>query len=203
MRTIVMLAAVVLCALSAPAQNLFATSRRNPNLIADLRAGAVGDILTVTISESHSVKNESKTERTNDTTLAARLEAFTIKDNTFQNGVLPKFDVRKESEFNGESKVNQGSEVRASVAVIVIDVQPNGNLVIAGSRQVVVDDETRTLRISGIVRPLDITSNNTVTSFQVADARVSIINEGGGQRVTTRGPIGTFFDTLIWAAWPF
>jgi flagellar L-ring protein precursor FlgH len=93
--------------------------------------------------------------------------------------------------------------VRASIAVMVVDVQPNGNLVVAGQRTVTVNDEQKTLRISGIVRALDVTVNNTVGSQQVADARIAITGEGAGTRQVTKGPIGQLFDTLIWAAWPF
>ena len=198
-----LIACLLLCAAAAPAQNLYARAQGQASPIADLRAARVGDILTVTIQEQHSVKNEDKTERKTDTSLAARLEAFTLTQSTFPANTLPKMDVRKEQDFTGESKQNQGSDVRASIAVIVVDVQPNGNLVVAGTRSVTVNDETRTLRVSGIVRQLDITSGNTVGSAQVADARISISGEGANTRQVTRGPVGQLFDTLIWAAWPF
>ena len=192
-----------LLAAMAPCQNLYLQGRAAASVIADLRARDVGDILTVTISENHSVSNDEKTERSNATTLAARLEAWTLNDKTFKANVLPKLDIRKESTFDGEAKQDQKSEVKASVAVIVIDVQPNGNLVVAGTRTVQVDDETKTLRISGIVRPLDVTQANTVSSSLVADARVAILGQGASTRQVTRGPVGTLFDTLLWAAWPF
>lgn len=185
------------------AQNPYVRAGANLGIVADLRARNVGDILTVTVAEQTSVRNEEKVERSNDTTLAARLEAYSLSDKTFQSSGLPKIDIRKETEFNGEAKQNSGSEVKASIAVVVIDVQPNGNLVIAGTRSVTVNDETRTLKISGLVRPLDVTPNNTVGSAQVADARISIQGEGGNTRQVTRGPIGQLFDTLVWAAWPF
>ncbi len=117
--------------------------------------------------------------------------------------MLPKIDIRKEQDFQGEAKQNSGSEVRASIACVVIDVQPNGNLVIAGTRSVTVNDETRTLRISGLVRSLDVSPNNTVSSAQVADARIAITGEGANTRQVTRGPVGQLFDTLLWVAWPF
>ena len=185
------------------AQNPYTQAGARIAVIADHRARAVGDVLTVTITESHSIKNEAKVERKNDTSLAARLEAYTLSDKTFKSGVLPSIDVRKEQEFDGESKQNQDSQVRASIAVMVVDVQPNGNLVVAGQRSVVADDETKMLRITGIVRQLDVTNNNTVSSAQVADARISIKGSGAGTRQVTRGPVGQLFDTLIWAAWPF
>ena len=187
----------------AAAQNPYGRSGAAVSIISDLRARNVGDILTITVQESHSVKNEEKVERRNDTSLSARLESYALSDKTFQSNTLPKIDIRKETDFNGEAKQNSGSDVRASIAVVVVDVQPNGNLVVAGTRSVTVNDETRTLRVSGLVRPLDVTNNNTVGSAQVADARISITGEGGNTRQVTRGPVGQLFDTLVWAAWPF
>ncbi len=195
----------LLAVLAAPAaaQNPYVRAGANLGVVADLRARNVGDILTVVVQEQHSVSNQDKVERRNDTSLAARLEAYSLSEDTFKASGLPRIDIRKESDFLGESKQNSGSTVRASVAVVVIDVQPNGNLVIAGTRTVTVNDETRTLRISGLVRALDVTPNNTVGSAQVADARIAILGEGGGTRQVTRGPVGQLFDTLVWACWPF
>lgn len=185
------------------AQNPYVRANASISVISDLRARKVGDILTISVREATSVKNEDKVERSNSTSLAARLEAFTLSSDAFHSSNLPKIDVRKDQEFDGESKQRSDSEVRASIAVIVIDVQPNGNLVVAGTRQVSVNDEARTLKISGLVRALDVTQSNTVTSEQVADARISIVGEGGGTRQVTRGPVGKLFDTIFWAVWPF
>ena len=203
MRTLITLLAFAAFPGLAAAQNPYVRTGATISVISDPRARNVGDILTVVVQEQQSVKNEDKVERRNDTTLAARLEAFSLSDSTFKSNTLPRLDIRKEQDFNGEAKQNSTSDVRASIAVIVVDVQPNGNLVVAGARSVTVNDETRTLRVSGLVRPLDITSNNTVGSAQVADARISIQGEGANTRQVTRGPVGQLFDTLIWAAWPF
>ena len=188
---------------AAFAQNPYIRAGAKIAAAADLRARSVGDVLTIGIQETHSVRNEDKTERSNDTSLSARLEAFTLSDDAFNATSLPNMSVTKQQDFNGESKQNSGSDVRASIAVMVIDVQPNGNLVVAGQRSVTVNDEQKTLRISGIVRALDVTSLNTVTSSQVADARIAITGEGASTRQVTKGPVGQLFDTLIWAAWPF
>lgn len=194
---------VLLLAATLAAQNPYVRAGSSIGVVADLKARNVGDVLTITIQEQHSVKNEDKVERKNDTSLAARLEAYSLSDKTFQSNTLPRIDVRKEQDFTGEAKQTGGSDVRASIAVIVVDVQPNGNLVIAGQRQVTVNDETKTLKISGIVRALDVSSGNSVGSAQVADARIAIAGDGANTRQVTRGPVGQLFDTLIWAAWPF
>jgi len=190
-------------AASLAAQNPYVRAGARIASIADQRARHVGDILTITIQEQTSVRNEEKVERRNDTSLAARLESFSLSDKTFKTNVLPRLDIRKEQDFQGEAKQNQNSDVRASIAVVVLDVQPNGNLVVAGVRSMQVNDETRTLRISGLVRPLDVTPSNTVTSSQVADARIAITGDGANTRQVTRGPVGQLFDSLVWAAWPF
>ncbi|MEZ5966729.1 MAG: flagellar basal body L-ring protein FlgH [Planctomycetota bacterium] len=194
---------VVLAASRLPAQNLYKRATNPRSSIADHRATAVGDILTIVVSETHKVTNNDKTERTADTTLAARLEAYTLSEDTFKTNVLPKFDARSERSSGGESKQQRDSNVQARFSVIVIDVLPNGNLVVAGTRQVQVDDETKTLRISGMVRALDVTPQNSVESQYVADARISIQGEGGSTRHTTKGPVGALFETMFWALWPF
>lgn len=188
---------------SATAQNPYKKPGVRLSAISDLRARNVGDILTVLVQEQTTVRNEERVERSNDTTLAARLEAFSLSSKTFNQNFLPQIDVRKQQDFNGEARQNSNSDVRASVAVVVIDVQPNGNLVVAGTRSVQVNDETRTLRISGLVRQLDVTPANTIGSAQVSDARIAITGEGGNTRKVSRGPIGQMFDTLVWIAWPF
>ncbi|MBZ0152652.1 MAG: flagellar basal body L-ring protein FlgH [Planctomycetes bacterium] len=194
---------VALLGVTAAAQNPYTRPGASIAAIADRRARNVGDILTITVQEQLSIKNEDKVERKNSTSLAARLESFSLSESAFDQNALPRIDVSKDTSFNGEAKQNSGSDVRASIAVIVIDVLPNGNLVVAGTRAVTVNDETRTLRISGIVRPLDITPGNTIGSAQVADARIAITGEGGNSRQVTRGPLGQLFDVLVWAAWPF
>jgi flagellar L-ring protein precursor FlgH len=197
------LAAGLLVASVLPGQNLWRRAPAPRSAIADHRATAIGDILTILISETHKVTNNDKTERKADTSLAARLEAFTLSNDTFKTNVLPKFDARSERETTGESKQQRDSNVQARFSVLVVDVLPNGNLVVAGARQVQVDDEVKTLRISGLVRPLDVTQQSTIESQYVADARISVQGEGASTRHLTKGPVGTLFDTMFWALWPF
>ena len=203
MRTLPLFAVLLCLTSSLAAQNPYVRTGARIAAIADQRARHVGDILTIMIQEQTSVRNEDKVQRSNDTSLAARLDSYTLSDRTFQSNVLPRIDIRKEQSFEGEAKQNTNSDVRASIAVVVLDVQPNGNLVVAGVRSVQINDETRTLRVSGLVRPLDVTPGNTVGSAQVADARIAITGQGANTRQVTRGPIGQLFDTLVWAAWPF
>ncbi|MEO0481383.1 MAG: flagellar basal body L-ring protein FlgH [Planctomycetota bacterium] len=196
------LASVLMFGAEVEAQNLYARTRAPRTLVGDNTARFVGDILTIRVLEEHRIRDEDDVERNNSTSLAARLEAFTLDDNAFRSE-LPRIDIRQERGFTGESRARRERSFEARVAVVVVDVLPNDNLIVSGTRTVRVDDETKTLQISGIVRRLDVLQDNTVVSSQVADARIAIVGEGGATRVTTRGPVGRFFDTLVWAAWPF
>ncbi len=175
----------------------------NLDPFSDTTARNIGDILTVIISESHKIKNEDKVDRSSSANLATRLEAYTLGSDAFKTNVLPKFDSRTEREQTGQAKQEKDSRFDARIAVSVIDVQPNGNLVIAGKRIITIDDEVKTLRISGLVRAFDVSATNSVSSMSVADAHISFTSDGGNAQMITRGPIAALFDTLIWAVWPF
>ncbi|MEE9125736.1 MAG: flagellar basal body L-ring protein FlgH [Planctomycetota bacterium] len=184
------------------AQNLYLRAKNPPAPIDDHRAARVGDILTVLIQETSKIKNKDKINRKNETNLGWRLEQYTLDRSAF-NTPLPAVDSRTERNVIADVRQEADVSLTARIAVVVIDVQPNGNLVVAGTRLVQMNDETKTLKMSGLVRALDVKANNTVASSQVADARVSLTGEGGSNLYLTRGPAGMFFDTLIWAAWPF
>lgn len=204
MRSNILTPLLVLACLGAslPAQDL-SNRGRHAALIGDHTARAIGDILTIVVRESHKIKNEDKVDRSKSSSLAASLESYSLGSDAFKTNVLPEVDVRTAQDQSGQAKQEKDSSFTASIAVVVIDVQPNGNLVVAGKRVIQIDDETKTMRLSGLVRRLDVTAANTVTSSQVADARLTFTSEGGNARMTTRGPVARFFDTLIWAVWPF
>lgn len=188
---------------TAAAQSLYKNAGQpRCSLIADLRASGIGDILTVVIRETHKIEQKDTTDRKNDSSLTAKLATFNVgKDNLLNT--LPEVSASKSTAFKGDAQEKRDGNFEAQIAVTVVDVLPNGNLVVSGRRTVKVDDEEKTFRISGIVRPLDVTPKNTVTSAQVAEARVAIEGEGGNTRTTTKGPVGVFFEKLWWALWPF
>lgn len=206
LHTSIPFAAVLLSAvLAAPAsaQNLFKERRTSGQMTDPIIAREVGDILTVVISERHRIRNEDTVERSNETVFNARLDQYTLTQGTFAENVLPNLDVRQLRSFDGEATQEKDSAFDSRMSVVVIDRLPNGVLVVAGTRMMQIDDETKTLRISGLVRPFDITQANQINSWQVADARLSITGEGGNTRVTSRGPVAALFDTLVWIVWPF
>jgi len=82
------------------------------------------------------------------------------------------------SSAKGDAKVERREDIRLSVAAVVSDVLPNGNLIINGSQEVRVNAELRVLNITGIVRPRDIAGNNTIDYDKIAEARISYGGRG-------------------------
>lgn len=165
---------------SPPLERTSLWSDRQSHLFTDARALSVGDVMTVLISINDRAKfsNESERSRT-----ASR--DFNIGGQYEGNGVGGEgsagFDIGSGSRSVGTGQTERSENLRLSVAAIVTEVLPNGNLIIAGTQEVRVNAELRILTISGIVRPQDIEASNTISYERIAEARISY---GGRGRLT-------------------
>ena len=168
-------------------------------LYADDVAHQIGDILTIKITEDSKVDNKAKRD----------LKKETDRSNTF-NGELgidhvlpsiPGFTMTAESGNELKSKADYKDErsFEDLITVVVIDVLPNHNLVIMGTRSRNIAGDIQTIEVSGIVRPSDIAFDNTVKSEQVADFRIVTKNTGVAAPYTRPGWLGRIFDII----WPF
>lgn len=198
--------ALLALAPSVFSQSIFARTHKrggHRGLIDDLTAKTVGDILTVYVREAHKIKSEDRVGRQSQTTLAASLEAFDIKPNAFRNGILPSLDVRSNRVQNGNARQEKDANFEAQIAVTIVDRMPNGNFVISGRRTVIVDDETKVLKISGLIRRWDIEADNRIASSRVAEAKIAIEGIGANTEHVTKGPVGKLVETAWWLIWPF
>jgi flagellar L-ring protein precursor FlgH len=191
------LAALVVLAALAPAQSLWNPDRPCPSLYSDTTARAAGDVLTIVISEKQTVKNKEDTDLKKSTSLEAALTNFDVLPNAFNT--LPAVAGHSDKTLKGEAKYDKEGSFETRLSVIVIDVQPNGNLVVEGRRRIVVDRETKCIRVTGIVRPYDVTTFNTVNSWQVANASIAYEGNGPLTRTTNHGFLGELLDFI----WPF
>jgi len=150
----------------------------------DQRAASVGDIITVNIdiSESASLSNETERTRTN-TEEADVLGLFGLEDEL--TSVLPEgatpgdlVDLDTGSSSEGTGAINRSESISLDVAALIVQVLPNGNLVLQGRQEVRVNHELRQLMISGIIRPADISSTNSIDFDKIAEARISYGGEG-------------------------
>ncbi|MGB8365398.1 MAG: flagellar basal body L-ring protein FlgH [Rhizomicrobium sp.] len=157
----------------------------------DPRASHVGDIITVDIAIADTAQLSNATTRTRANTDDASLNNFfglvssglenslggqatTGTSNTAGNLV----NMGSATSNAGSGSINRSETINLTLAALVTQVLPNGNLVIAGHQQVKVNTEMRDLRISGVVRTEDITSDNTINLSQIAEARIAYGGQG-------------------------
>lgn len=151
----------------------------------DQRASTVGDILTVqiAITDTAQLANSTSQQRGGDGD-SANLGAFLGYEASLAN-VLPEavtpdnlINFGSSRDVTGSGTIQRTETVDVTVAAVVIQVLPNGNLVIAGRQEVRVNDELREMGVTGVIRPEDITSANAIASSQIAELRVSYGGRG-------------------------
>ncbi len=155
----------------------------------DRRASRIGDIVIVQIVEQHSGSKTANTKSDRSTSLGASAGGgfFDLTDlfGDFRN--LFNADVSSTNEFEGDGSTSREDSLTGTIAAQVVEVFPNGDLRIQGKRQVKVNSETQTMRIKGIVRRIDLDTQNTVLSSAVANADISYTGLGAVDDVQTPG----------------
>jgi flagellar L-ring protein precursor FlgH len=171
----------------------------------DQRAARVGDILTVliTIDDSAQVSNATVRERKVGTNMGVP-HFFGLESSLGK--ILPKaydpssmIDATSDNTNSGTGSVNRAEKINLTVAAVVSKVLPNGNLVIQGRQEVKTNAEVRELTVSGIVRPEDISSSNTISHTQIAEARIAYDGRGDISRIQ-KSPYG---QSIVEAFSPF
>ena len=182
--------------------SLFVTSRAD--FYTDLRAHQVGDIIVVDIVENSSAskKNDTKAERTSEYSanlpnffgLEGRLTPSNADDRT-----NPLIAATTKSSTDGKAKMEKFDTITASIACTVIEVLANNNMIIKGSRETLVNGENQHIVLQGVVRPMDVSTANTVLSTQVADAKIYYTGQG---TLSDKQQAG-WGNRVLDAIWPF
>ena len=150
----------------------------------DSRARRVGDILTVLVSEEADAEVEAETEvkRTHNQesgiTNILKTTAGALTNPAITTAANNLVNTDSDRSFKGEGDTSRNDKVTGRIAAVVTQVLPNGYLVVQGKREVVVNYELQELSIKGIVRPEDITADNTIASEKIAEARVFYAGRG-------------------------
>lgn len=161
------------------------------NLLGDRRAQNLGDLLTVVIEIDDEAEMRNSTQRTRSGSEGVEVgEFFGIGDSKlFPNeleGLTGNLEVGSDSNFRGAGNVRRNEKLTLRIAATVVDVLPNGHLVIQGDQEVRVNNELRDLQIAGIVQPEDISRRNEIAYDRIAGARISY--GGRGQLSTAQQP---------------
>ncbi len=151
------------------------------HMYADRKARRVGDIITVTISETAtSAKSAQTTTKKSSSASGSASVSMPMNGRSFNWGstAVPAYQLAAASAFDGGGTTANSDQFTANISVTVRDVMPNGNLLIEGTRNVVIRDDRVTIVLSGMVRPEDIDMNNTVLSTMIADAAIRYSSSG-------------------------
>ena len=167
------------------------------SMIADHTAHDVGDVVTVVVSEAQTVQDDGKLETNKSSELDSALQVFDIKPNTFNT--LPALKYSSERTVDGESKYSQKGKFETRLSAVVLDVKPNGLLLVEGRRTIHLDGDVKEIRVRGLLRPIDIRADNTVPSDRIAGADVLYDTDGGRSRNVEKNWLENLLDFI----WPF
>lgn len=150
----------------------------------DQRASKIGDILTVNIEIADSAQLNNTTARSRTGSTETGVQAMLGLEDVIQKALpgTPSLDPAvgfgSKSSSNGTGSVNRQEKVNLTVAAVITDRLPNGNLVIGGSQEVRINNELRELLVSGVIRPEDVAADNTIAHSKIAEARISYGGRG-------------------------
>ncbi|MGA1869010.1 MAG: flagellar basal body L-ring protein FlgH [bacterium] len=165
-------------------------------LFSDRIAKRVGDIITVNIIEtaqaSGNVKNKTKRSSSYTAGITSLFGAKKMDEKTSLGAEMDK-------DFDGGGSISRSGKITATITATVTDVLPNNNLVIKGQRMVTINKERQLITLSGVIRPEDISSNNSIRSTYIADADISYNGKGSLSSKQEPGWFGRIVDIL----WPF
>jgi len=182
----------------ANAGSIWAKRDRNvKRLYADDVARKIGDVLTIKIVEDSKVDNKGKRDLKKETGRSSDFNGELNIDHLLPS--IPGFTMNAESGNELKSKADFKDErsFTDSITVVVVDILPNGNLVVIGTRDRNIAGDIQTIEVSGIVRPSDVAFDNTVKSEQVANFRIVSKNAGISAPYTRPGWLGRIFD-IVW-----
>lgn len=154
-----------------------------------------GDIITIQISESTNAQSKAttKTEKESETQVTAqpRIPIFKkiIKNITGEQKI--------KNDFDGEGTTTRSGSLQGTITATVLEILPNGNLLIEGSRSIVVNKETQIMRVRGTARPKDITANNSIDSKFLAEAQIKFDGKGSVSRANRQGIMTRIFDSIF------
>lgn len=166
---------------------------RNYSLYGDSTALNVGDILTVTLQESTSASKNAESNITKDSEIGLGTPSFFGRTFERLGG-----SVNSERDFEGQAEADQSNSLAGSITVTVIEVLPNGVLRIRGEKWLSLTNGDEYLRVSGLVRPEDISPDNTVSSQRIADARLGYGGTGDFDQANQPGWLTRFFNSEWW-----
>lgn len=180
-------------------------SSNNISLFEDIKARAIGDILTIVLSEQTSASKSASISTAKENaigfanpTLLGTQPQFKLPGPFGGSSMTFATDINSDKSFSGEGDSSQSNQLTGSITVIVTEIFPNSNLRIKGKKRIKINQGDEYLMVTGIVRPQDIRANNTVLSTHVANAKMSYSGTGVVANSNEMGWLSRFFNSKWW-----
>jgi flagellar L-ring protein precursor FlgH len=154
-----------------------------------------GDIITKKISETTSAQSKATTKTEKETTTEATAQPRIPIFKRVMNKIVGQQKIK--NEFDGEGTTTRSSGLEGTITATVLEILPNGNLLIEGSRAIVVNKENQIMRVRGVARPKDIDDKNSIDSKLLADAQIKFDGKGSVARANRQGIMTRLFDSIF------
>ena len=174
-------------------------SAQRANMYLDTRARGIGDLLTIQLQQQTNLQNRDQRSMTKSTSATANLDTSYATGGGSAGSLTGDYNTASDRNFDGGNTFNSARTLNDSFTVVVIDVLPNKNMLVAGTRQVLIEGSERTVMLSGIVRHWDVAVDNSVSSQLVANLEVEYLAHGEDQQYTRQG----WLMKQMSKVWPF
>ncbi|HMZ28332.1 flagellar basal body L-ring protein FlgH [Thauera sp.] len=173
---------------------IYQTVQARP-LFEDRRARRIGDTITINLVERNTAQKSANANATRNGNMSAGIGPINRLPLSGLNGLELEADA--ESDFNGKGAAAANNVFNGTITVTVIDVYPNGNLLVSGEKMVAINQGNEFIRFSGVINPNTVTTANSVQSTQVADARIEYRGSGFIDESNTMGWLQRFFVAIM------
>lgn len=170
--------------------------RTTSSMYDDSKPRRIGDIITVTLDESTKAAKSADADlsKNNDSSM----DPLEVGGKELKMGEYNfSYALKNGNKFSGSAAANQSNSISGSISVQVIEVLANGNLVIRGEKWLTLNAGDEYVRLSGVIRPADISADNTIASNRISNARIQYSGTGTNQDMQQPGFLARFFNVAL------
>lgn len=167
------------------------------SLFDDRRARQIGDIITVRLEERTNASKQSSTKTGKDHTLAMPSPTIFGGTPSYNGKDVLNNSFETENTFEGEGSSSQSNSLEGTVTVVVVDVLPNSNLIVEGEKWMTINQGEEFVRFSGVIRPADIDTDNSIPSWKIAGANIAYSGKGVIADANRMGWLSRFFQSVF------
>ena len=164
-------------------------------LFEDPKARVQGDLLTVLLIEKTQAQKKASTSTSKTSSVGIENPTIAGLPLSDKGVAIGNFSLEGTRGFDGQGDTSQSNQLSGSITVTVVERLPNGNLVVSGEKNLDLNQGSERVRLSGIVRPVDIRPDNSITSDRIADARIQYVGRGALADANAQGWLSRFFNS--------